>query len=243
MIYDIIIAFSLAFLQHISSVAFAAPTNSSTNLGTVVNLRIEGANRTIFEDFIFTRGHRVTSASGVTLDCDGTNNHTNPFPGPTCTSALEDASKLKHFTWDGTFFADFDDFLITRIARSEQTATEFWGLLLNFQFAPVGGCQQQVKLGDKVLWAFDAFDKTHFLSLAGPVTAGVGKPATFTVTDGSSGDAVANATVRSTGGGEPVAVTDRDGRVQLTFHTAGVHSLKADRADSLRSNKVDVIVS
>ena len=101
-----------------------------------------------------------------------------------------------------TFFSDFDDFLITRIAQSEQTATEFWGLLLNFQFAPVGGCQQQVKLGDKVLWAFDAFDKTHFLSLAGPVTTGAGKPATFTVTDGSSGDAVANATVRSTSGGD-----------------------------------------
>ena len=99
------IAFSLPFLLHISTIAFAAPTDAlpatPPHLGTFVNLRIEGANHTVFEDFIFTRGHRVTSASGVTLECDGTNNHTNPFPGPTCTSALDDASKLKHFTWDG----------------------------------------------------------------------------------------------------------------------------------------------
>ncbi len=132
--------------------------------------------------------------------------------------------------------------MITRIARSEETETASWGLLLNFAFAPVGGCQQKVKFGDRVLWAFDAFDKAHFLSLAGPTTVVVGRPATFIVTDGGSGEAIANATVSSTIEGGQVGVADADGKVELTFRTAGVHSLKAERADSLRSNRVDVIV-
>ena len=46
-----------------------------------------------------------------------------------------------------------------------------------------------MQLNDKVLFAFDAFHKAHFLELAGPggVAVKVGEPATFTVTDGSTG--------------------------------------------------------
>jgi hypothetical protein len=40
----------------------------------------------------------------------------------------------------------------------------------------VGGCQQQVAADDTILWAFDAFSKTHFLKLDGPSTAKVGVP-------------------------------------------------------------------
>ena len=71
------------------------------NHPTLVNLRIEGADKTIFEGHIVTRGHNVTTVSGGTHHCDGTNNNENEFPGPTCTSALDDASKEKGFQWDG----------------------------------------------------------------------------------------------------------------------------------------------
>ena len=145
------------------------------------------------------------------------------------------------YTFCRTFDTEFDDFFITRIARSEETSTEFWGILLNFVFTPVGGCQQEVKLGDKVLWAFNAFNVAHFLSLDGPVAAIAGRPATFTVTDGGSGVVIANATVASPGG--PSGVTDAEGKVSLTFRTAGLHTLKAERADSIRSNAVTVFVA
>ena len=56
---------------------------------------------TIFEGIIITTGHNVTAASGGNHHCDGTNNGENPLPGPTCTSALDDASKLSHFAFDG----------------------------------------------------------------------------------------------------------------------------------------------
>jgi len=68
---------------------------------TTVNLRIEAATYTIFEGPVFTNGHNVTTASGGTHPCDGTNNNPNPTPGPTTTSVLNDASKLHHFSWDG----------------------------------------------------------------------------------------------------------------------------------------------
>ena len=71
------------------------------NEPTLVNLRIEGPDTTIFEGSILTRGHNVTTVSGGTHHCDGTNNNANPLPGPTCTSALDDASKKAHFPFDG----------------------------------------------------------------------------------------------------------------------------------------------
>jgi hypothetical protein len=77
--------------------AFAALSNPPT----LVNLRIEGADHTIYEGPILTRGHNVTSPSGGTHHCDGTNNNVNPTPGPTCTTALNDAAKLSSFDWDG----------------------------------------------------------------------------------------------------------------------------------------------
>ncbi|KDR77684.1 hypothetical protein GALMADRAFT_245817 [Galerina marginata CBS 339.88] len=215
-----------------SVVALASPT---VNQETEVHLRIEGAEKTIFEGKIRTRGHNVTTASGGDHHCDGTNNKENPRPGPTCTSALADAARLKHFGFDGTFFAEFDDFLITSIGGDAQTTTEFWGLLLNFVFTPVGGCQQEVKKDDHILWAFDAFNKVHFLALAGPATAHRNQPVVLTVIDGLTGIPVAGAEVNG-------QTSDSKGKISVTFAKAGVNGVKAEKSDSLRSNQLDILV-
>ncbi len=47
---------------------------------------------------------------------------------------------------------------------------------MNFKFSSVGGCQERIKGGDEVLWAFDAFSKTQAAKLAGPTSATVGRP-------------------------------------------------------------------
>ena len=90
------------------------------NQGVLVNLRIEGAVETIFEGLVFSRGHNVTTQSGGTHHCDGTNNHINPTPGATATSALDDASDLAHFTWDGYvifFFSNLPRLLIIYVQK------------------------------------------------------------------------------------------------------------------------------
>lgn len=52
----------------------------------------------------------------------------------------------------------------------------------------MGGCQQQIKQGDQVLWAFDAFNKQYFLKVEPKVIAAKkGGSKTVKVTDGSTG--------------------------------------------------------
>ena len=150
--------------------------------------------------------------------------------------------KKTDYTHHSTFSDEFDDFFITRVADSAETDTQFWGILLNFVFTPVGGCQQQVKFGDEVLWAFDAFSKTHFLKLDGPVTVRSGHPVVFTVTDGMTEGAIEGATVVASGRGVGSQVSDAEGHVSFTFQTKGIHNLKADKDDSIRSNGVSILV-
>jgi len=220
-------AFVLLFLTSLAS--------SAVNPPTAVNLRIEGLDKTIFEGIVVTRGHNVTTASGGTHHCDGTNLGANPTPGATCTSALDTASKEAHFTFDGTFDTEFDDFFITRIGASAETSTQFWGLLLDFQFTPVGGCQQEVTTLQHILWAFDAFNKAFFLKASGPAVAIVGKPAVYTVIDGTTGALIADAVIGGT-------VTDAEGKATITFEHPGLQTLKAERSDSIRSNAVTTLV-
>jgi hypothetical protein len=245
-------------LHHLFSLTLVALLSLvlAANTPTSVNLRIEGPASTIFEGLIITRGHSVTTASGGTHHCDGTNNNANPSPGPTCTSALDNASKSAHFTFDGyvgfshlalrtmanpwrktlhtTFATQFDDFFITSIGGVSQTSTQFWGLLLNFQFTPVPGCQQEVERDDNVLFAFNAFNAVHFLKLTGPHTANLHTPVTLTVTDGQTGSPVAGANVNG-------KTSDTNGHVVLTF-TLGLKQLKAEKSDSIRSNRVTILV-
>jgi hypothetical protein len=106
----------------------------------LTNLRIEGSNHTIYEAPILSGPRNITTPFGGTHACTGTNNGANPKPGNTPTAALDATSDAAHFTYDGPFFAKFDDFLITRIADDSQTQTQFWALLVNGKFSPVGGC-------------------------------------------------------------------------------------------------------
>jgi hypothetical protein len=203
---------------------------------TTVNLRIEGASSTIFEGTVPTQGHAVTTQSGGTHHCDGTNNNAHPTPGPTATSALDDAARLHSFTFDGTFAQQYDDFFIQQIANSANTSSQFWALVINYSYAPVPGCQAVVQAGNEVLWAFDAISKEQLLKLTGPATAPMGKPITVRVTDGSTGGPVQGATV----GGK---TTDAQGNAQITFTTRGDHALKAEHPNSIRSNSVHVNVT
>ena len=225
---------SIALVVVLAAVPLAAPAQAGPS-PTVVTVRVEGATSTLFEGPVFTDGHAVTTASGGTQHCDGTNNGANPSPGPAATAALDDAAELGGFTWDGTFFPAFDDYLVTRVGPDTQTSTAFWGIVRNFQLTPTGGCQQRVGLGDQLVFAFDAFSKSHFLRLTGPKVTLVGQPITVTVTDGATGLPLAGATVNG-------ATTGPDGEAGVTFDHVGVKRLKAERSDSIRSNALYVFV-
>lgn len=219
---------ALRALPVLACVAAAAAPGSAGAAPVAIDLRVEGRNETIFEGRVTTDGHDVTTASGGTHRCDGTNNGAHPTPGPTATAALDDGSTTGGFTWDADYFASFDDFAVKRVAADSQTSSEFWNYAVNFQDPGVGGCQARVQAGDDVLWAFDAFGKP-LLSLGAPGTARTGEQVTVTVVDGADGSPEAGVSV----GG---ATTGADGKATLRFDTAGVFRLKAERSGSIRSN-------
>ena len=206
-----------------------------------VFIRIEGETDTIFEGIAYHPFPRnITTASGGTHLCDGTNDGDNPTPGPTCTTALDQVSKRpgSPFPFDGTYSDQFQDFFITSIGDSTETSTQFWGLLLDYQFTSVGGCGQEVAHDQKVLWAFDAFNKNYFLEATGPATAVVGTPFTINVIDGTSGSAISGATIDGCSGS-----TDTSGNISCVVNKAGKYEFKAEQPQSIRSNRVTVVAS
>lgn len=200
-----------------------------------LDLRIEGATSTIYEGPVTSDGHVVRPASGDDHSCDGTNGGANPAPGPTPTSALDDGARVGGYSWDGQYFTSFQDYLISRIGPDSANSSQFWGQYVNSQASQVGGCQEIVKSGDEVLWAFDAFSKQHVLRLAGPTAGHTGEPLNVKVTDGADGTPLAGASVGGTS-------TGADGVARLTFSRPGIYRLKAERADSVRSNALSVCI-
>lgn len=197
----------------------------------------------------------MTPSSGGTHCCNGLNKDANPTPGgllryiqliyhypyatepgPTCTSALADAADHAGFTFDGKWSPSLEDYLITRIADSQQTDTKAWGLWLNYKFLQVGGCQQKVTDGQEILWAFNSTKDKYLLKLTAPSQfARVGESYTITVTDGPTALPIEGATVGD-------ATTDKAGVAKVTFKCPGVKKLKAEAPDSLRSNAIRVTV-
>jgi len=207
--------------------ALAAPAS--------VNLRIEGETSTVFEGPVTSDGHVVRPATGAARLCDGTNGGANSQPGPTPTSTLDDGARLGTFAWDGDYFDSFDDYLVNRIGPDSANNSQFFGQYVNSQPSQVGGCQEIVRTGDEVLWAFDAFSKSNVLKLTGPTTGRTDQPVTVKVTEGTNGAALDGATVRG-------STTGPDGTVSLTFPDPGVYRLKAERPDAVRSNALAVCI-
>jgi hypothetical protein len=227
-----ILALAASVTLSAAPVAAAAPVT--------VDLRVEGASATIFEGPVNTDGHPVDGGDGTGAHpCDGTNGAVNPSPGATVTSALADAAVPNgwHGTWDG----GFEDFLIDGIGGETGTSfTSYWGSVLNFQPTSHGGCQEQVDQGDQVLFALGDVYSQPLLRLSGPARAPLDVPVSFSVTDGKTGTPAANATVAGLGS---AAASAADGSATIAFAAPGLVTLKASRADAIRSNALTVCVS
>lgn len=212
------------------ALALAAP--SATAAPAAVDIRVEGADTTIFEGTVRTDGHSIEQDKNGPQPCDGTNGGANPTAGPTVTSALDDA-----VAWDGTWNPSFSDFLVNRIGSDKATDTQFWGTALNGTPTEAGGCQVRVKAGDEVLWAYDMFAARQFLELSGPRTARLNRPFRVKVTDAKNGDKpVKGANV----GG--VAKTNARGVATIVGTDRGPLLAKAERRGAIRSNAIVVNV-
>ncbi|MFD9793944.1 DUF4430 domain-containing protein [Streptomyces sp. NPDC059070] len=136
--------------------ALACPA-PGPNAPVVVSVTVQGPDGTLFKGAVRTKGHDVTTATGGTHKCDGTNGGKNPAPVPTPTAALDDAAHRHGFTWDGTWYASFDDYSVDTVKNVSGGASAYWNISVNGTPTPVGGCQFALKAGDKVAFTWTAF--------------------------------------------------------------------------------------
>jgi hypothetical protein len=206
-----------------------------------VNLRVEGSTQTLYEGPITTDAKTLTKDASGPHPCDGTNGGTNSTPGPTMTGAMDDGSIAAGFTWDGSWDNSFQDFFINRIGPDTNTGAPnyqpYWGYYLNGVATQIGGCQQQVKQGDSVLFAYANFGQP-LLQLAAPSSAATGESFQVTVQQNDGNGNLTPAMAASVAG----QTTDTAGHASVSFSDAGQHAFKASRADAVRSNAQTVCV-
>ena len=203
-----------------------------------VNVRVEGVHRTLFEGRVLAGVHKVDSGDGTGAHkCDGTNGGANPKPGPTLLGAFDLAVRKANITWLGSFSTGFEDFTIDRVGpdATDNKRKRYWGQVLNFEDTQVGGCQQQLKAGDRVLVAFNSYGHPK-LRLKGPTRATAGKPFQVRVVDGQTGKPYRGATVRRN-------ETDAQGHVSVMLPRPGTYRFKARDFGAIRSNALQVHAS
>jgi hypothetical protein len=154
----------------VASLVATVCTATAQATPTQVNVRIEGAERTLFEGPILTEGHEIEATSDTQMrSCDGidVNNPENVLPGPTPTAASVDAIGLIGETFDAQWDPQYDDYFLTRWGPDAQSPSDaaYWGVLVNNVFPNVGGCQYELGGGDEVTWAYNAFAARPSLAL------------------------------------------------------------------------------
>lgn len=223
----------------VASGSIACP-NVAPPMQTNARFRIEGGSEgNVFDGCIASGPRDVTTPSGGTHECDGTNNNANPAPGGTLTTQIAAAGEAEGFGFDGTYSNQFSDFFINSISMTTSTGNQFWGVLRNLVFTARGGCQEPNFNGDEGLWAFDAFAPNRVFLKLDPeyqvVRSGETASVTLTVqgANPNSGN-LSPASGATVGFGSPA---DSNGNIQLDVPTEpGCYQYKAERSNSIRSN-------
>jgi hypothetical protein len=209
-----------------------------------VDLRIEGANSTLFEGPVTTdvRPFRFTG-DATPHECDATvaeSGGTSSTPVPTRGAAIAQAAEQMPFSLRGDWSDMYGNPTINEVAGENVAYDAGTGRFLaeykNGVSAQVGACGDPISSGDRVLFAFAAFDDRP-LALTGPASARPGTTATVKVTDAGNGSPVSGATV----GGH---TTGADGTAVVgPFAQRGDNDLKAGKTGTIRSNRLRVCVS
>jgi hypothetical protein len=257
---------SLAFSAALS-IALLASTSAQAAPITV-NLRVEGSSKTLFEGPINTEGETFqTPTSEASHEgphpCDYADNgaaegkFTNGGTASgTPTTALRDAALANGLTFDARWFGtgakneNPGDYFVTQVGSDVELTEEpfdAWGFAVNYTTAPVGGCQIALAPGNEVLWAYNYFNLKHLLRLSGPLSVDADASLTVHVVDAQSGVAISGASIGDDIAGvtTPIsgsAITDANGNATLTLAHTGAVTLKATRAESVRSNGLVVCV-
>ncbi|RSS59181.1 DUF4430 domain-containing protein [Streptomyces sp. WAC01280] len=148
---------ALGVLLATAPVTAQADAAGFTNAPVRVTVTVQGPDGPLFEKKIFTWGHDVTTTTGGTHKCDGTNGGAHTSKVPTPTAALDHAAKRNGFTWDGTWYASFDDYAVDTVKGVSGGGSAYWSIAVNGAPTPVGGCQFEIENGDRVSFTWTSF--------------------------------------------------------------------------------------
>jgi hypothetical protein len=223
-----------------------------------VNVRVEGSTATLFEGPVSAEALLApgisTKSSGGAHPCDVKDNGENGgfvAAAATPTAALYAAASGSGIVFDASWSTKpLNDFFVSQVGSDVNGgAPEFpsWGYAVNYTTAGVGGCQFQLAPGSEVLWAYNYFNLVHLLSVSGPTSANVVTPVAVRVVDAQTGQPISGASIGQVvhGTTTPIAgfpLTDASGYAAVSFAQTGNVTLKATRADSVRSNAITICV-
>jgi hypothetical protein len=237
-----------------ASSLFPAPARA---LPIAVNLRVEGSAATLFEGQVNTEAILPpgisTPSSGGAHPCDVKDNGSNEGFGTAAaspTAALYAAASANGLAFDASWSTGLHDFFVSQVGsdiNGGAPAFPSWGYAVNYTTAGVGGCQFQLAPGSEVLWAYNYFNLAHLLALSGPATANVRTPLTVHAIDAQTGQAISEAAIGEVAHGVTTPIpgsplSDSNGNVSVLLTQTGSVTLKATRADSVRSNGITICV-
>ena len=214
-----VIAGTVAGLLAVASPASAAPVT--------VDLRIEGATRTLFEGPVTTDTAPFVASDGP-HECG-----TTPTRGAVISSAAQSGAFAMQASWNAQYLSPSFETIAGESVGYDLATGRYLIEYKNGVGANVGSCGDPVVNGDQVLFAY-ASDRDAVLELSGPMTAKPGATVTLKVTTG--GSAVAGATV----GGRQAGP---DGTVTMSWPDKGDHDVKATKDGAIRSNRVRVCIT
>lgn len=201
---------------------------------TKVNLRVEGASKTLFEKTVAASPATMLSNTGPNrgrYPCDVVNNGGSGKSAATPVSSLLPTRMKLGLNW----YPEYTGFLVESIGRESQAGSNYWDFWVNGKGAVeleyVGGCQLGLKKGDSVVWAIT--DGSQALLVLKATGAASAPNVTVKATNGATGEPVAGASV----GGR---TTGADGTATVARPKRGALRLKATSTGYIRSNAVVV---
>jgi hypothetical protein len=231
-----------SFLGLVAVVLALLPAAPAGAAPVTVNLRVEGATRTLFEGPVATDVRPFQfSGDPNTYECDGMSPAgSSTTPVPTRGAAITAAAQAGQLSMTGTFSTMFGSPTFETVdgenVAFDASTSKYLAEFKNGALSPTGACGDPLSNGDDVLFAYGTSSET-VLKLSGPSTAAPGTPVVLHVTNRADGSPVAGAVVAG-------STSAADGAVTVgPFGTAGEQDLKATKDGAIRSNRLSVCVT
>jgi hypothetical protein len=228
----------LARLAAGTLLVFAVATASAHAAPVSAKLRIEGPTSTLYEGPLTTDVRPFHYTGDATMhECDGTSGTGGTSPTPVVTrgtlmAAAIDGGLQANGTWF-SFGPSFDTVAGQNVAFDAATNN----YLVEYDqgtVATTGACSDPIGDGEEVLFAYGDGSQMA-LSLTGPATVDLSRPARLVVRNAADNAGQAGATVRG-------ATSDADGVAMVTFPRTGTYTVKAQKPGTIRSNAVTICV-